>query len=199
MEEWNGKEPWSTSNHHSSLRYNVRHSFLSLENHICSHAELSWIFLAIIPVDNNLQTQSWRGITFTEAQTFQSSHIHAVYFTRPLSLQNLHSSLEPLALLPWKSSHPPSSCVPLHLAVQSGECFLAICPLLSIQGLLYSLQTLSHSYSSQHCITKGQHTCLRMAEPSMVESRPRREPNQWTSWVYKGIMGQEHSSLRTVI
>ena len=66
-----------------------------------------------------------------------------------------------------------------------------ICP----SGLCPS-KFLSHSYSSQHCITKGQDACLRMAEPSVVESRPRTEPNQWSQNL---LSIQGDNGLRTLI
>lgn len=130
--------------------------------------------LTIIPVDTEPSPEE---VSHSQKHKHFSPHIYIHYILQAtVPSQNLHSSLEPLALLPLKSFTPTVQlCSSSFLAVQSGECFLAICPLLSIQVWLLYFQTLSHSYSSQHCITKGQHTCLRMAEPSMVESRPRRD------------------------
>ena len=68
------------------------------------------------------------------------------------------------------------------LILRSGECFLAICPLLIYPSGLCPFKLLSHSYSSQHCITKGQDTCLRMAE---------------SSWLRAGLGGNQTSEART--
>lgn len=184
------KNSWSPSSHHSSLRYNVRHTSSLQKITYVLMLSCPESLLTIIPVDTRPSP---------EAVSHSQKHNKSKHFSPCIYMQYILQGHCPLSESPQL---PEASCSPalelfqtycpavFLLILRSGECFLAICPLLSIQ-VAFALSNSSHSYSSQHCITKGQDTCLRMAESSWLRAGlgGNQTSEARTSWVYKGIMG----------
>lgn len=152
--------------------------------------------LTIIPCWH--QTQSWKRYHIHRSTNISVlTYTCSIFYKATVPSQNLHSSLEPLVCT-WNLSH---YCPAVFLFILSSAEWRVLF------GYLSSTIYPGGFYTFKLCLililpntaSQKASTLVWEWQTSMVESRPWREPNQWTSWVYKGIMGQEHSSLRTVI